>query len=245
MKAEREMQMRLLDLQALDIRLTQLAHQKANLPEADELEKATREVDDLTANHTRARAEARDTEHALGKAEADVAQVRTRAERDRARMESGQGGAKEIQALEHELQTLARRQTELEEIELETMERLEALTRHTAELDSQRQQAMARQEELEARIGESLTSIETEREDVQRRRDDLAPTVDGDLLALYEKLRTATGIGAAALVSRRCQGCHMELGGAELSRIRQAMSNEVLRCDECGRILVRTKESGL
>jgi predicted nucleic acid-binding Zn-ribbon protein len=66
-----------------------------------------------------------------------------------------------------------------------------------------------------------------------------------DLLALYEKLRAQHGVGAAALRGSRCQGCHLSLNTVDLNRIRAAAPDEVLRCEECRRILVRTPDSGL
>jgi predicted nucleic acid-binding Zn-ribbon protein len=66
------------------------------------------------------------------------------------------------------------------------------------------------------------------------------------LLALYERIRTQTGgTGAAMLQARQCQGCRLELYGNELSAVRNADPHEVVRCENCGRILVRTAESGL
>ena len=66
-----------------------------------------------------------------------------------------------------------------------------------------------------------------------------------DLVALYEKIRESTGVGAALLRAGRCEGCRLELSGSERSRVRSAPPDEVIRCEECRRILVRTAESGL
>ena len=67
-----------------------------------------------------------------------------------------------------------------------------------------------------------------------------------DLMTLYNKLRAQKGgIGAAALRARRCGGCSLEINAAELGVIAKAPSDEVLRCEECSRILIRTQESGL
>jgi predicted nucleic acid-binding Zn-ribbon protein len=66
-----------------------------------------------------------------------------------------------------------------------------------------------------------------------------------DLMALYERLREQKGIGAALLRARQCGGCNMTLDASELSRIKAAPADEVIRCEECQRILVRTDESGL
>ena len=77
-------------------------------------------------------------------------------------------------------------------------------------------------------------------------REDIAGQVGADLLALYEKIRTSSGgTGAAALRQRRCGGCQLELNAVDLQQIRTAADDEVARCEECRRILVRTPESGL
>jgi predicted nucleic acid-binding Zn-ribbon protein len=65
-------------------------------------------------------------------------------------------------------------------------------------------------------------------------------------MALYDRLRNSKGgVGAAALRARECGGCRLSLDNAELAVIRKAPSDEVIRCEECQRILVRTSESGL
>jgi predicted nucleic acid-binding Zn-ribbon protein len=65
-------------------------------------------------------------------------------------------------------------------------------------------------------------------------------------MALYARLRAQKGgVGAAALRARRCGGCSLELNAADLAVIAKAPSNEVIRCEECDRILVRTSESGI
>ena len=78
------------------------------------------------------------------------------------------------------------------------------------------------------------------------RRAEIAAGVPEPLLGLYERIRVQTGgTGAAALHARRCEGCRIELYGTELSAARNADPHTVIRCENCGRILVRTAESGL
>jgi predicted nucleic acid-binding Zn-ribbon protein len=180
------------------------------------------------------------------KSEADVQLVRDRAARDRARLEAGTGSAKDLQALQHELTSLSRRQSELEDIELEVMERAEALGEHVTVLERD-------QHELAGRLGAAAESRDaamgeyaSERDSVAGRRAATVAAVGEDLVALYERIRSGhAGIGAAELRQRRCGGCHIELNQVDMNRITQAAADEVLRCEECGRILVRTAESGL
>ncbi len=245
MKAAPERQLRLLDLQALDTRLGQLAHARATLPEHAQLVEVVREATALDADLVRARTAVSDLEREVARAEADVQQVRDRAARDRARLDSGTGTAKDLQALQHELASLARRQGDLEEVELEVMERAEAAEAALADVESQRAEVGDRMRALEAARDRRLAELSAEESQVVAPRPGLVVAVGEDLLALYDKVRLTSGTGAAALSRRRCLGCQLELHQVDLDRIRSAADDEVLRCEECRRILVRTPESGL
>ncbi len=118
-------QVRLLDVQALDTRLRQLAHKGTSLPEHARLTALEAEVAALRDRVVVARTTVSDIQRELRKSETDVEQVRSRAQRDQSRLDAGQGSAKDLQAIQHELGSLARRQAELEDVELEVMERLE------------------------------------------------------------------------------------------------------------------------
>lgn len=246
MKADLTKQWRLLDLQKLDTRLDQLAHRERTLPVQGRLADAAASASTLQEDVVLARTALQDNERAVSKADADVQLVRDRAERDRKRLDAGTGTAKDLQNLQHELETLARRQAELEDIELEVMERAESLQSDLTAKEKAQQDAAQAVERLTEERDTALAEIGSEREGVQRERADVAAGVGPDLLPLYEKLREQMGgVAAAALQQKRCSGCGLELGQAELSRIRSAPEDEVLRCEECRRILIRTAESGL
>lgn len=246
MNAEPTRQLRLLDLQAIDTRLDQLAHARTHLPQLAQLADLGGKARLLDDQLVRSRTELDDVQREVAKAEADVQLVRDRAARDRARLDAGTGSAKDLQAIQHELVSLTRRQSELEDIELEVMERAEAAESDVSELERGRGELMTRITALERERDEALARIDAEAADVARPREDVVGTVGADLVALYEKIRASSGgTGAAALRQRRCGGCRLELNQVEVQRIREAAPDEVLRCDECRRILVRTDESGL
>ena len=207
------------------------------------LEDETRTVDTQLVN---ARTALSDVQREVDKAESDVQLVRDRATRDRTRLDAGTGSVKDLQALQHELTSLARRQSELEDVELEVMERAEALSQHVARLEAARAEVAAKLEAAMADRDTAMGGYATERDSVSSRRDAAVQGVGDDLVALYERIRGArAGIGAAELRQRRCGGCHIELNQVDMNRITAAPADEVLRCEECGRILVRTAESGL
>jgi uncharacterized protein len=181
------------------------------------------------------------------KVDSDVEAVKARRTRDRERMDQGLiANPKDLERMTHELESLERRINSLEDDEIEIMERLEeaqgvldSLTAQLATTDARLSALAQSRDEAWAAIDAQLASLSTDR----------VPVADGlpaDLLALYDKLRAAkAGIGAAALRARACGGCQLTLDNAELAVIKAAPSDEVIRCEECQRILVRTAESGL
>ncbi|MDN5796148.1 MAG: C4-type zinc ribbon domain-containing protein [Intrasporangium sp.] len=246
MKADPSRQWRLLDLQAVDIRLDQIAHARAHLPQTPAISSTESELSDVEVDLVNARTAVDDVQRELTKAEQDVQLVRDRAARDQARLDSGQGSAKDLTSLQHELVSLARRQGELEDLQLEVMERSESLTGRVAQLEQTRAEIATRLDALRAEEAAALRELESESGEVTSRRPDLVAGVGQDLVALYEKIRTTSrGVGAAELKHRRCGGCQLELGTVDLDRIRKAPEDEVVRCEECRRIMIRTGESGL
>jgi predicted nucleic acid-binding Zn-ribbon protein len=238
-------QWRLLDVQALDTRLAQLAHRRRSLPEHAELAELDQRAATVRDQLVAAQTIASDVARELTKAEQDVEQVRARAARDQARLDVGQGSARDLQALQHELVSLGRRQNELEDVELEIMERAEQAQAAVSALESERAELETRRTDLVERRDVALAEIDSEVERVRSEREVAAKGLDDGLLALYEKVREQqAGVGAAALRGRRCEGCRLELNPTDLQRIRTAPEDEVLRCEECRRILVRVPDGG-
>jgi uncharacterized protein len=245
-KADPTDQQRLLELAAEDLALTQLAHRRHTLPEVAAVETAEEAEREFAAEVVRAETEVRDLEREVKRLEADVDVVRQRSTRDRQRLESGGLPAREVTAMQHELESLGRRQGDLEDQELELMERQEAAAAALAAAQAGQEKAAADRERAVQLRDDALADIadSTTRHEAAR-----AAAADGmppQLLALYDRIRTQTGTtGAALLKARQCQGCRIELFGKELAAVRNAEPDEVVRCDNCGRVLVRTAESGL
>ena len=247
MKAAPESQLALLNLQALDTTLDRLAARRRSLPELDEIAGLTAHLERAGSDIVVARTEAEDLGREQHRLEREVDLVRTRADRDRARLDAGQvSSPRELENLQSEIESLGRRQTVLEDELIEVMERREQADDRESTLRQEHAQAQTRRGDAERRRDEAYAEIDAEAARVRSERDELAGGLPRDLVALYDRLRAASsGVGAAALLRRRCQGCHLELSGADLMAVREAAADEVLRCEECGRILVRTDDSGL
>ena len=246
MKADPTEQQRLLDLAAEDVALTQLAHRRHTLPEVAAAEAAVEAERELAAEVVRAETEVRDLDREQKRLEGDVDTVRQRAARDQQRLDSGSATPKEMTNLQHELQSLARRQSDLEDQVLELMERRETADTALAAAQRGQEQARADRERAEQLRDDALADIADATARHEKARAEIAGNVPSPLLSLYDRVRAqAGGTGAALLKARRCEGCRIELYGKELSAARNAAPDEVLRCENCGRVLVRTAESGL
>ncbi|MEU3144468.1 MULTISPECIES: zinc ribbon domain-containing protein [unclassified Streptomyces] len=247
MNAEPADQIRLLDVQDFDVRLQQLAHKRKSLPEHAEIESLTRDLAQLRDLHVAAQTEESDCAREQTKAEQDVDQVRQRAARDQKRLDSGAvSSPRDLENLQREIASLAKRQGDLEDIVLEVMERRESAQERVGELSERVTSVQSRIDDATARRDAACAEIDGEAATVTKERAVVAGSVPADLLKLYEKLREQQGgIGAAKLYARSCQGCRQELAITELSEIRRAAPDTVVRCENCRRILVRTSESGL
>ena len=240
MKASKSAQEKLLALQALDSSLIQLEHKEKNLPVAKWLSEKTIAHASARDLCVAAETEKSDIKHELSKSEVDVEQVVSRIERDEKRLASGQGTPKELEQLQHELGSLAKRRAELEEIELEVMVRIEALDQRIASLSAERDALHEEVIKLSKEKDVALEEITRAKNSTTAERSALASEIESELLALYEKIRTsADGIGAARLHAGQCQGCHLTINAADLSKINSLPDDEVVRCEECRRILVR------
>jgi len=245
-KADHFDQQKLLALAAEDVALSQLAHRQRTLPELAAVETAAEAERGFAEAVVRAETEVRDLQREVKRLEGDVETVRQRAAKDQKLLDSGSVAAKQMTELQHELQSLARRQSDLEDQELELMEQLETAEATLAEARSGQEVARTERERAEQLRDDALADIAEGTTTHQAARSGAAATIPGDLLALYERIRTQTGgTGAAMLKARQCQGCRIELNGRELAAVRTADPHEVVRCENCGRILVRTAESGL
>jgi uncharacterized protein len=239
--------LKLLDLQAVDSTLDSLAVRLRALPEQIELTKLSERRTDVASRHGRLQTEAGDLAREQRKADADVEQVKTRRDRNDQRITAGNvSDPKQLQALQHENESLVRRISDLEDAELEVMERLEGAQ---AELDRLGSELA----ELDERITDQTEARDEAAADVARRQTDaladrerLTSEIPVALLAVYDRLRDQLGgVAVGALQHGRCGGCRLDIGARELARIATAPDDEVIRCEECDRILVRTSASGI
>jgi len=243
-KARPEDQLALLTLQERDNHIAQLTHQRTHIAEQAELDALIAQLRDFSQNLIAANGELEDAKLELSRIEDDVRVVEGRIAKDKER-ENAAASAKDLQALESELATLATRKSNLEDAELVVMEKVEVAEQAVAAIVAERDAVESARVALAATIDEKTAAIAADIAAEQEARSALAASLPADLIELYERQRSRYGIGAALLQRRISGGSGVELTSTDLDAIRAAAPDDVVICPDSSCILVRTSESGL
>jgi predicted nucleic acid-binding Zn-ribbon protein len=246
-RADNAAQLRLLDLQTVDTTLAQLNHRRRTLPQHAEITRLQAQRTALASDLVAAETAISDLELEQAKAEADLEPVRERLNRNQVRIANGTvADPKALSSMLEEVGHLKKRISDLEDAELDVMEQLETAQ---ANRDKLRAGIDKTDDDLTATVAErdrQLAGLDAEIAGLRTERVEIAPLIPPELLALYDKIgANHGGVGAAELRQRRCTGCQLEINAADLRTFSAAAEDEVLRCEECGRILIRTPQSGL
>jgi len=244
LKASPDDQALLLELQALDTKLQQLGHRAANLPELATIAGLATVRDGLRTTVAEATGAYEDAELELKRTEADIAVVEARVARDKERMQSS-ASVKDVAAFEQELAALAKRQSDLEDIELAVMESLDEKTKALSDARAQLEAVDAKIAEASASRDTALGGLDGDKAAAAAERDALAARIPDDLLALYEKQRARYGVGASHLRGGVSSASGVALNSSDMNVVRAAAPDDVLLCPDSNAILVRTNESGL
>lgn len=242
MKAEVVQQRSVLELATIDADLSRLGHRATHLAEQQRFETVQSEHGDANDKLAAVGIALDDLDGQIAKFEGEIDSVRKREDRDRALLDGGTVDVKHLAELQHELDTLQRRQGSLEDSLLEVMELRESLQSEQAE-------ALRRIDDLRGALtvaaaarDEAMVLIDQARSQAAARRDELTASLDAELVALYERQLARSGAGAGQLQGGRCGACRIEIDRGELARISAAPEDDVLRCPECGAILLRVRD---
>jgi len=244
MRAAPQAQRRLLELQAVDTAIAQLEHRRRSLPELARIAQAQRVRAELGEALVAARTVVSDLELDLEKAESDLVPVKERRVRDQQRLDDGVvTDGKQLTALIDEIEHLKRRISDLEDVELEVMEKLETATAEHARLVAERAEVETSMRALMTTRDEQVSAIDAELAQHRASREQVAGDLPEDLIVLYRRIADRNGgVGVGTLKGKRCSGCQLEATQTALAIYQSAAPDEVVRCEECDRILVRGTE---
>ena len=240
MQASTEQQSLILELQLLDNEIMQANTKLKSLPEIEQLLHIEKRVTAANDELSVVKSESDQIALELRRGEVDVETVTDRIKKDEARLSSGNATPKELEQLQHEVETLKKRQESLEEIELEIMIRNDAVIARSNTLTTDLSSLQTLKDEISGRLQSATDEINKVIADKNTARNVVANKIEKALLDLYEKIRgNGGGVGAAALVGNKCNGCNLAINAVEMERIKSLAKDELLRCEECRRILVR------
>lgn len=231
----------LLAIQAHDTAIDQLEHRRQGLAERSQLAEVTAAVARIDGKVAPLAEQRRDLERSLARIEDEVASLRAKAERSESALYGGTvRNPRELQSLQEDVEAVKRRISQLEDEELELLVAAEPIDEQLEALAGER----ARLEEAAARLGAVIAEAEAEIDahlaTERQAREAAAAGVEAVLLAQYEDLRSRLGgVAIARLEGGSCQGCHLRLPAMELDRVKHLPADDVVHCEECGRLLAR------
>ena len=237
MQAPAAEQGRLLHLAEIDVAVAQARHRRANLPELAQLRELGAQRNAVTAELVTALSDATDEQQRL---HTDMEPARARLERNQAKVDAGEiSNPKALNSMLEELDHLKGRIAKLEDDELELMQKVEDARKHRDEVAARRGEIDQVARGLLGARDKAFAELDAQVEAELTQRAAVVAKLPADLVALYEKIAAKSVSGAAQLAEGRCEGCHVQANAADLRRYQAAARDEVVRCEECGRILIR------
>ncbi len=230
----------LLDLQHCDSTLAQLAHRKSHLPERVKLREIENAGVALRAEIAPVQAARTDLARTQKRFEDEAATVADkRADIDRKLYSGSITNPKELQAFQADEDSLDRRRIHLEDEALEVMLQIEPLDAQLVVLFARQTELDAQAADLRVAAAEADVSIDAELAHAGQLRESLAPTIDAELMALYDHLRSRLNPAVAQLKGFACGGCHLIFPAAEIDAIKHQPVDALVQCEQCSCILVR------
>lgn len=241
-KAAPAEQLKLLELQGLDAKLKSLANRRRTLENDPRITDLQDALSVANGELGTAKLAVHDAETELRRSEADVEQVASRIERDEAKLNSGTGLSKDLVALQSDIASLNKRRSDLEDVELEILERLDGLRERQAAQQQIVDDIQGSFSGIRAELDAAIAGIVAEETEVRAQRNAFAEGLDAGMLAIYEKTLVKRGVGAARLFHGKSEGSGMTLSPGDLAEVKAAAEDEIVFCPDSGCILVRSAE---
>jgi uncharacterized protein len=227
----------LVTLYAEETALRKVRSDFARLNSGEHLISAHEEILSVAQEVSNQRAVVEEAERELQRTATDLELVEKRMAKDLERLNQS-SNPKDIQGIQHEMDTLTRRKDELETTELEIMEtiddvrsKLDQLLEHKRVLESQLEAQKASTKADVERLGAQILEAES-------RVGKLRANAPQEVLAIYDQ-RATRGVPIGKLLKSTCGACNMSLTSTALNDLHKVPADELARCPECTAILVR------
>ncbi len=228
----------LLELQATDHRVRKLRHQLDDLPEQQQLEATLATAGELDRQHDDIRVELERASSRQRQLEREIEVLTERRDHERSRLYDGSvGNAREMKAVEAEIETTTRRIDEHEEQLLEVLEQVEELETTAAQLVADGEAARTRATELEGTRDAAAKHLLAELGELEADRARRAEQLPAELLTRYEAAaERAGGTGVGKLIDNACTACRLTMSRADVGEL--LAGPPLTTCPQCRRLLV-------
>jgi predicted nucleic acid-binding Zn-ribbon protein len=237
MNATAEQQNHLIELAELDSEISRSRATLANLTTGELFSQQRQSQREVAARLIESRNALDSVELEFKRADSDLQLVEQRIEKDRQKLNQT-SSPKDAQGIQSELESLAKRKSELEDFELSVMEQKEQCELQLASVAAEKQTIDAELSALENANEQEILKVRSGLELSANKRAQLASMVETELLTLYES-KAKRGIAAARLLNRECGACRMTIGATALAEIVALAKDQVATCPDCQAILVR------
>ena len=238
MKANLQDQKRILELVELDLNLVRNSSDKSKLLAATDIQVASERTLALSDQLIDIRNKVGDLELELKRSENDLELVENRIARDNERLATT-SSAKDAQGIEHELTTLAKRKSDLEDAELGTMEALEAVRAELLTAEIAKAEAEAELTSLRSALSTNTAELDSQRQDLSSKRTAHIGLIDPELAVAYQR-KADRGVAVGKLIGRECGACRLSITATNLEEIVALPADEIAECPNCQAYLVRS-----
>lgn len=239
MKIQVEEQLNLVELAKFDQELITLTMRAKNHPVREEISRANEELEKIHFELAQLVARESDIKKEAGKLEIEIEQVKNRAQKDQARIDSA-SNAKEITAMEHEVESLKNRQNELEDQEITLLEEIEALQKEQTAWQENKEKLKQEVDKKTESLKAELAELRNQADKINKNRQELAAKISSELIEKYQKILSEhVGLAAARLIDGACSGCNISFSPIEVNEIKSNDPELIMTCENCGCILVR------
>lgn len=237
MKASEAQQADLLSLANLDQEISRSKAAIKNLSNGNQFSALRATQRELAAKLINARNALDTVELELKRSETDLELVEQRIAKDETRLNST-NNAKDAQGIQSELESLNRRKSDLEDIELAILDEKEAATAAFATVSSDKSSVDDELSAAEAANEAEIMKLRSGLDLLVNNRAQQASRISAELIELYDK-KAARGIPVARLLGRECGACRISLGATALNDVESLPRDEMANCPECQAILIR------
>ena len=227
----------LLDLQAVDLQIDRLLHQRQSLPELELFRIAHARSVKIAGRLAEISEEFKQISLEEDKAEGELELLEAKVHQKEQRLFAGGLSARDTDNMRREVESLRSREGTMEDEVLALLDRRETLEMEVAAVTGELESAQTEEKRLEAIVAEEWKKLDAEIAKQEIRKQDIVPVIDPGLLEMYESLREhKEGVAVGRLMDGGiCGGCHLRLSTAEQQ---QVLSEDLPRCLHCRRILV-------